>query len=440
MKTLLGFMNIASLIDNATKVVSPIGELSAMAHTFERELGYYSLPQHPGYDLVAFKNLDTTTGVTFTPESGMVEQTISVVKSLIVYATFNARPYDAVVFRETVLNQFSGLVSSFDISSTMVAGDDYSLPEWVEWTSTTYGIKAKIWLSDNSFREQYSYYTVVPILPLTPVDSFFNFYETVKTTLAARAATWKNTQLEAAQGNYPPSYTRFYTFNMVNLSNKTESYPVEFPVLIYGDRGDNLDAIKDAIVTSIMAATSHTRDEWETLFPDLFKRTEFLFFPRWDRVAMPNLTDTSEMYSPIIAIHDALTLVKAKINFYTQTHIQNNSYVMTMLYKSLTCLVVAGSNNIAGKTKPWEVLPKYMVVSTDSIDFGRMDPVTQEWVGLFNDLLLLCESATEYTSIPKAYRLITRGGIKFLQLTHHNVNYMVALKSNTDLLPATVNV
>lgn len=440
MKTLLAFMNIANLINNNANVVSPIGELSAMSYTFERELGYYSLPQHAGYDMIAFKNIDTDTGASFTLVTGLVEQCISMTKSLIVFATANARPYDVVFFRDSILNQYAGLVSSFDMSSTMVAGDDYSLPEWVEWTSSTYGVKVKLWLSDLSFRDQYPYNTVVPIFPLTPIDSFFNFYETVKTALTGRASTWKNTKLEAAQGEHPPTYTRFHTFNMVNLSNTNESYPVEFPVLIYGERGDNLDNIKDAIVAAIMAQTTHTRDEWEALFPDLFKRTEFLFFPRWDHVAMPNLTDSSVLYSPILNLYESITLLKSKIDFYTQTHIQNNTFAMTMLYKSLTCLVVAGSNNVSGKTTPYAVLPKYMVVNTDSIDFGRMATTTQEWIGAINDLLSLAETATVYTSIPKAYRLISRGGIQFLQLTHDGVNYMVALKANTDLLPATVNV
>lgn len=433
------FMNIAQLVSNNPGVVSPLGELSEQARTYVKERGEYSLALQPGYDLVTFKSMDTVTGAQFVLSTSQVTQIIEVIKDLQSYATTHSRPYSQTDFRDWVAAHFYGRIRDLEIS-TIINSDNYGLPEWVSWTSIEHGgVYVKIWLSDEAFRSQYDEYSISSILPLTNIDDFFAFFNTVKAKLNARSDNWLNEVIESTRGSSPETYTRFYKFNFVNTLNPTDTWPVEFPSLIYGMAGDNIDAIKDAIVEKIMSLTKHTRQEWEAIFPDLFKRTEFVLLPRWERIAIPNLTDLGAVFSPILKPAECVTFAKENVPFYTPSHVADNIYTTTLLYRSLACVIVAGETNIVGKKTLWQVIPDYIVVNTSSPDFARMSLKTQEWITMINDMVRYAETVTEFSSTPKAYRKIKRGNLLFLSGVYNNVNFLVAAKSNS-IYTTTVDV
>lgn len=434
-----GFMSIAQLVQNAPGKDATLGELSDWSETYVKEKGYYSLAAFPGYDLTVFKAQNTVSGARFELTNSQVTQAIELVRELQTYATTHPRPYDVSDFRNVVAARFYNRIEALELAP-IVDNGIYGLPEWVSWVSVEHGgVYVKLWLSDRAFRSQYDESIIESIMPLANMDDFFAFFNQVKTKLNARPSSWKNTVIEATRGDYPETYTRFYSFNFVNVYNPTDVWPVEFPALVYGEAGDNIDAIKDAIVEKILSQTKHTRQEWEQLFPDLFKRTEFVFFPQWSRIAIPNLSDRAALFSPILKPADALAFAKANTPFYAPAHVNENIYTLPLLYKSLAAIVVGGETNIDGKKTLYQVIPDYIVVNTASADFSRMDVKTQEWISMINEMLMYAETLTAFSDTPKRYRKITRNNILFLSGVYDNVNFLVAAKSNS-IYSNTVNV
>lgn len=423
-KILKGFVEIEALQSAVPNVVSPIGEMSTWAMTYTKDKNEFSDPSVAGYRLVSTSYVDNVTGPE-APTTAIVDQAIDVVRRVMVYATIHPMPYNLDDFHSTLIADLFNIASNLRFGPLRTNGH-IQIFDWVEWDSLTIpGTKVKIWLSDEAFASQYDLFEIVVVPPIANIDDFFLIPNTVRNKIAAVTPSQMMESIQDAKARNPETYIRSEVFKYTSPIISDPQTPTTWNVLIYGYQGDNIDSIKDAIIAFILANTTHTEDEWKVIFPEIFKRTEFVILPRWDLMSIPNMTVQAGMYRSILDPHEVVTYAKAQIDFYTQAWIDAHIEILPYDYKAIMLEAVTGSNNVVGVNSLNTVFPDYIPVSTTSPDFNRMSQATQEWMLILEQLLIVAENLDSYSTIPEHVRVLVRNGQKYVSSYYNNVNYLV---------------
>lgn len=426
-----GFMTVNALVNNVPGVVSVLGELSTFSRTFSKEKGDYLSETVPGYRLTTFNVKHQANGAEQQLSQAIAQQTIEVVASCVAYATSHIRPYDSLDFKNTILTNFFQRVTNLYMGEFRDNGTT-ALPEWLSWTSADNGNAiVKIWLADSAFQDQYDDYVIEVIPPIEPVDALFGDYNTALQTINSRTSSQLSDKIEAIKGVHPETFIRMHDFNFINKLNVSQKNKTTWAALIYGKVGDNIDSIKDAIVEYVLSNSTHSRAEWEVILPDVFKRTEFVLLPRWDLISIQNLGNLSSLYSSAINPIEAIAFAKAAVNAYPDEFIENNVTIFPYDYKALSVLAINGATNVEGSERLFELFPDYIPVPTTSADFNRMQVKTRDWLIFLQGLLMIAETATQFTSVPINARKQTRDGVLYVSGIFDNINYLVAAKSNS---------
>lgn len=425
-----GFVTINAYVNNTPGQISTLGELSTWSRTYSKEKGEYLSDAVPGFKLTTFKVADLSTGVQQVVPQSLVKQALEVVSSCINYATSHIRPYDSIDFKNTLLTNFFQKMGDLQVG-VFADNGAISLPEWLSWKSLDNNDTiVKIWLSDAAFQDQYDEYEIVVIPPVDNVDFMFSDYNVALSAIQARTMAQLSDKIQVIKGDNPETYLRLMDFDYVNRININQKNKSTWATLIYGKTGDNIDSIKDAIVEFILANSVHTKPEWEVVLPDVFKRTEFVLIPRWDKIAIPNLGDLANLYSSMMMPSECVSFAKSVIDFYDDAFIDNNVTVFPYDYKGLSVVAVNGNTNTVGFETLSGLYSDYIPVPSTSADFNRMQLRTRDWMIFVEKLLIIAETVTVYSSVPLFARKQYRNGIMFISGMHNNVNYLVAAKSN----------
>ena len=430
MQLIKGFVTINQFINNTPELVSPLGEISTWSMTYSKEIGTYQDNAILGYRLLTFKSVDSLSSIKLPVASSQATEILSVVKECVAYSGSHIQPHNPLDFKNNLMVAFYGLISDLNFGEFVSIGA-VALPAWVSWKSVVHdGNEIRIWLSDPAFADQYDEFEITVIPPLEPLDNFFGFYNTIVNTLSQQTIDQLSNKIQEFKDIHPETYLRMLTFNFTNRYNPVQKTPTTWAVLIYGKAGDYIDTIKDAIVEYILANSTHSREEWKSIFSDIFDRTEFFLLPRWDQVSIPNLTELSALYRTMLSPVECIEFTKNALPFLESTFIDNNINTMAYDYKAITIISVNGLTNVEGKRKLEEIFPDYLPVSSTTLDFNRMTVKTREWLLVVGEILILAETATELTSLPLKFRRIKRDNILFITFLYDNVNYLIATKSN----------
>jgi hypothetical protein len=287
-----------------------------------------------------------------------------------------------------------------------------------------------IWLSDAAFQSQYDQYSIVPVVPVDNLDDFFKAPATVVTELSSLTYSQIISRIKTAKGTNPESAIEVYEFDYINPQTGQVGAQTFWGTLVYGLAGDNIDAVKAALINYILANSSHTREEWTAILPSLFKTTEFLILPRWDKYAIPNLSIKAGLYSCIADPAETTTFAQAQVPFYDQAWIQSNINIVPYPYKNLSLTIINGPNNIDGAKKLTDLFPDYLCVGTSSTDFARMTMNTQQWATELERLLIAAETATKYSTLNSEFRKIWRNGKLYISMVYNNVDFLAAAYQN----------
>lgn len=425
MKTILAFLVKPSYVNNIVGEVSEFFELSPFALTFSKRKGEY---QTNGDTIHTFVTRDGESDYNLGVSE--LDEISSVVNWTLDYMTSHVFPFDIAELYNSVQAEMSGRVINLEFGSIHI-GESRTLPEWIEWDSLTHSdTKVRVWIRNEAFENQFTDYEIVTVPPIDNLDRFFGSYGTLATELKAITISHTTDRIQDYKEGQPESYTRIHTYNYINPQNPAQITPVNWGVLIYGKNGDNVDAIKDAIVSYVLQNSSHTLDEWKVIFPDLFKRTEFLMYPRWDKVAIPNLTDLAALYSPISDPRETYEFALAKWPGVASDWVRENLAVFPFDYKAIQVVILNGTTNLEGKKDIRTLFQDYIPVPTSSVDFNRMSIKTREWILMMVELIHLAETATEYSSIQNPIRRVYRDGLLYVSRMIDEVNYLVAVRAN----------
>lgn len=430
MYAIQGFVIKSNQVSNEAGVVADNFELSPYAKTYSREIGWYQHESYQGDTLSVFKAINTETGEPYVLSKDQVKEILGVTETVVAYMAVHTYPYLVPDLLSTVSAAFQGKIENFTIGALKV-GEAETMPDRLSWTSLSFpGTTVKIWLNNDAFENQYSDYEIVTVSPFDQLDDFYRPYGTTVSELSLLTIPMLMERVMRVRGGIPESTIRVYDFGFHNPNNRTQSTPSYWAVIVYGKNGDNIDAIKDVIIKTILENSEHTQAEWEVIFPDIFLRTEFLLYPRWDKVAIPNLTTLSSLYSSAVDPLETVMFAKQKWSTIPASWIEANLSIVPFDYKALTVEVLNGQKNVEGKTNWRAIFPDYIPISTSSLDFNRMTVKTREWLLIVQEMLVIAESMTEYTSIANPFRRVIRDNVLYVGTMVDNVNYLVAARAN----------
>lgn len=426
MYTLKGFFTYSSLINNARDQVNKFGELSVDSRTYAKDMTIYTDVTTPATTLFSFHSVREDSVVQV---PGIVSLTaLKVGQFLLQRAQAGNLGATPAQVRQLVTAEFEGLLSNFTIGELQYDQlHNLTLPEYVSYVDASEASQITIWLSDASFSNQYDEYEIEVIFPIAPLDDFFKDPLQVKILLDRFSVVDKLAEVQMQRGEYPYTFLQAMRYDYQNPISTIYKLPTYWIVVGYGRAGNNPDIIKQAIADKVLANSTHTRDEWITILPDLFLVTEWVITPFWMNYSVPDAELQAGVYSPTIDPRKALTTLKktTKGAGYSDAWITAQYELSSMVYKSLAFGIVGNPQNRDGVTQFSKQFPDYMLVTNESADVNRMSPRTIEFAAKLAQLTKIAESLTRYSNIPTGYARVVRGDLVYVSVFYDSVNYMM---------------
>ena len=431
------FVEIEAFILNGANQDALVGELSTQSKTYSRDIGIYTNPALPQYTLNAFTSAIVETGKIEVPNA--IRDRITEITDWI-YEAQNAvgSAFTREGFLTAFTNQFSTTLSSIDCGDMVLARAGVMWPEWVGYSigglaSNHVAVSNKVmcWYADDSFQRQFQGFSHTVVPPLVNIDSFFSGRNAVKLAIDAMSQVQVMARVQNAKNGDPESIISAESYDYVNPANSADRIPTNWYLLIYGKAGNDEDAIRQSVRDYISANSTRTESEWRAIFPDIYKTTEFVIFPRWKNWAVEDRVQQSGVYSPIVKLKKELDYVAARFPAYTNLHIQNNTAVIPTHYKSLAAVVLGSPDNRNGKSSIEQEFPDLINTPTSDIMFALQAPKTREWVLLLQRMLMEAEKATLYSDLPNDMRKVTRLGVIYVVAKYDNVTYLVSTRLTT---------
>lgn len=433
MYQLKGFSSVETLVSNVDGVVAPIGELSTYSSTFSKEKKIYPSDLNPYVTLYTFSSISSMSG-----DIAPVPEIVTLTQTILNWIYTRQMASSVVETKQQFLNalstNFINECNGFVCGELINASNGKQFPEWISWATRGYVVEdniTTIWLSDQSFRQKYDNYEIVVVPPISNLDLFFTSASNVQSLVSSVTHVDRFNSIQAARGDYPETVLVGVSFNWVDPLNSTNLINTNWSILVYGPNGNDNDIVREAIAVYILENSTHTEAEWRAIFPDIFRRTEFLFFPRWHNYAIPNLILQSGIYSPVVYANKEITYLKSILVDYTTNFVDAHASVMPHPYKCLALDVIGGYENREGLYDITQVYPDILNVSNTSVDYNRMTADTQGLLNLLTEMILIAESLTYYSDIPVGYRKVERYGIMFITTRYMNIELLVSSKLTT---------
>jgi hypothetical protein len=434
---LKGFINNATFTNNSVAGgVAQIGELSQLSLTYSQDIGWYKSSLTEDCTLVSFKS---ASGDTFTQlTSNISDHVLTIAQGIFTYANTNGQIFSDTLL-QWLLTTYGSVANTFTCGNIITDGTNY-MPEWVAWSNTSIpaiqgsgGNAIKIWFVDASFQTEYDEYTIVVIPPIANLATFFQPASILQTALNAVLPADLFATIQAAKNGYPETILRCDTFNYIDPNNANTSIPTNWYTLIYGNAGNNVDAVGQAIINYILANSNQNQAAWTTIIPSLFLRTEFVILPLWTQYAIPNSNLQNGIYSPIANSAATLELLEQVDSGYATQHISANMTIMSHPYKSLAIASIGSPANKNSWFQLQQVFPDFLnILSTDN-DFERMTQSTQGFANMLAQMLITAESMTAGSILPSGMTKMTRASILYLVQNYEGIYYLVAAKTNFPL-------
>lgn len=430
MYTLHAFASRDEFIDNGTLKISPIGELSTEAETYALDKGIHTLPNIPSTTLFSFKsvrdNTDTDVPVPVLQNSIELSQWIF---NKCLDLTFIG---NVNVVNQAIQAEFKTRLDRIKIGRMVSDGKNRYIPEFIEFSIKGFSEdnRIKIWFADASFRQQYPYHDIIVIPVIDNLDDFFGDVDAVLGIQVDQLLPKIHDKANHLKGKSP--YTKILTFNYdwYNPSNTEQRKVFPWTVLIYGGINSNLDLIKDAIVKHVLANSTHDRNRWEKIFPDLFVPSEYIIAPHWTAYSVPNKSIVAGMFSPTVKYAEVSDFIRPLFGNYTQEHLNANLEITSSLYKSLALFICGHPQNRLAPISFYQKWPEYALMRSVSDDFNRFSVNTQLFVKSLTELLKWADESTPDTELPEHMTRMKRGDIYYVAITIDRVQYIAVMRWN----------
>lgn len=437
MNILKGFVRNSTMTDNTPGVVPLFGELSARALTYAKEKGYYVKAGLTDLEFVAFTTKDNLGApmVANIYSSNFVLELADYLYTRYAAATIGSSIPTLIGEIQAEFNV--GSVTLTDIVINSLISDPGTptkrLPDVVQLTFTNTDPGAgefaiSVWFSDTQFQSQYDDFEITVIPPFAVIDNFDDTNANVGIALASVTHANVISRINAARDIYSETMVSSVNYQWHELGGAGLRTTTWY-VLIYGQNGNNPEAIRQAIKAYMSDSENTALDtsDWALMFPQVFDSSEYYLVPQWDNiiVAIPSI-----IYSPVIKPATAIENTQDNVAFTSGVSAwwEENVCSTSVLYQDLAVTIIGAVTNTTTNDYDFSLrFPDYMNIPDTHPDFGKMAPVTQ---GLVAFMQTLCETAEKITPtsslslIPSGYARINRGGKTYIGGTYDGTLWM----------------
>lgn len=431
---LKGFVGIESLISNQEGVVAPIGEISTKSLTYAKDVGLYNSDPHPHLTYYSFHAKDGA-GAKVAIPAIMQGHIFAMAEWINTTQRINGAAQTREDFLAELVQQWSSTSTGLNCGEMVQIDVGFFFPEWVSFQKTDLlpeaGIEENLttlWFADAAFQSQYDDYEITVVPPVANLAVFFSGKAQVVAALAAQGTGATIARIQVAKDGKPETILTGENFDWVDPATQTRT-PTNWSLLIYGAAGDDLDAIRQAIRDYIAANSDRTEDEWKAIFPDIYKNTEFVIFPRWKAWAIPDRALYEGTHSPIVNLKRELDYLKATLPTFAASWIDAHGTAIPCNYKSLTLLLTSSPDNRIGLTDIDNLYPDIINVPTSDTLWEAMSADTRAWIEGIQQMVMTAEDMGPYTDLPTGLRRTTRGAIIYVTKRFNDVNFLVASKA-----------
>lgn len=417
---------------NTPGIINFFGELSTQSLTYTKEKGIYKNAAISSAGFITFLCEDD--GVAKELPENLSNQVI-LVCSYVFNKIINTRNTGYLMGQ--LLQELSSefITQSKNFTGGLIESEDgYYSPDWIEWRDKDYNHLFKIWFTDRSFRNQYDEYELNFTPPLTNLDSFFAGGVAVENLLKDVTPFNIVNNMQVAKGDNPETFIKLETYEYHDPFDQDRVIPTHWGILGYGIAANNIDVIREELIKYILANSNKTREDWALILPDLFKRTEFILLPLWNKYAIEPRTTTPGIYSPIADIKESTTLLKTILPEYSTYQIDQYASLIGFPYKSVAIISVGNEDNRSNKFRLTDYFPDYIAVPSTSLDFNRMSEKTKNWALMIHELIMYADEISPTSSIPLTISKIERDGVVYLSRMVDNIQYLVVVRYSLESL------
>ena len=453
--SLKGFVSYGALTNNDSGVISPIGELSLRSSTYAKDRALYvgttDTSPATSAELTVFssQSIEDDPVSVPAPVAAFLVEVSQWVYQMAVDGVFLSSTDS---FRDAFTAQFTDETKSL-VVGMMVTNGTIWMPSSITFflqSDEIFGgsipvgmeeVRIRLWFSDTHFRQSFDEYDIAFIGPVETLDDLFGYPLAVVNLLSQRTPPELTMKIAEVAGNSPYTVVNSYNFKYYHLGDATTQTPAYWTAVIWSEFGNNLDTLKIDLADWILGQSTHTREEWIEIFPDIFATTEFIITPFWNQYAIPNLTLDHAMYSPTVKVDDAAEFMQATAagTGYTEEFVDDHMTFLSIAYKSIAAIACGGPENREEKYYLYNWIPDYLDVPTSSIDFDRMSAETRFWAMKIFAMLQVAENMTELTDIPSGmYRVrrLNRDGeeILYVGASIFDVQYLITSKKSLNTM------
>lgn len=441
--SLKGFINFPILTNNEVGVVSSLGELSKDSLTYSKETGIYSNNLYSETVLYTFESKLAGVGNIPVPDAVVLASLKlgAVIGELSSSGTINEHGSSCLhTIEQAFITEFDNVLigEMIPLLVSAVEGEEPGflwMPEWVQYKLKEQTVTVKLWLSDNSFSEQYSGYEYEFISPIPNLNDFFKPMNQVLTTINNVTLAETVNNIEVARGGYPYTSIKTISRQWKDPENPINTIPTQWTTLVYGRAGTDPDKIRVELIKWILENSDHPENEWAVIFPELFKPNEFTLIPLFNQFAITNETIQDGITSPVISLTDALeaaTLLCSGTG-YAADVLLKNTCVSTTPYRSLAFLIVGSEDNIDGLSDFRDLFPEYVGLSPISADFARLSIRTQEWIHILISLIEAARTMTSISIVPVNIFRVIRDDIVYAMAEYEEFQYLMATQTSVNV-------
>lgn len=428
MYTLQSFVTLDREVDNVPNSIAPFGELSTKARTYALDITEHRDDAIADLALNIFSSRQDDTTVAIRPT--VLESMFTLVDYVHTRGQTGMNTGESENLLANIENDFPGVFASVVVGD-MVSNGTYWMPSFI--IATVLGqqedTRIRIFFSNDAFLQRYDQSYIQPIHPVDNLDD-------LHTSIANIKLLTKNLDIPTffdrvnEHVDLPDTLTRAFQFAVVNPSNPDEKVVLPWAVAIYGQAGNNIDAIYAELRKDILENSSYPVEDWEERIPDLFKTVEFTIVPFWDQYSVPNQAVDGALYSPMVPLNDAVATLDIHMPLYPSEHVQTNAEVSWYMFKSIAFGICGGPENRNEVYDLRTVHADYAAISTVSNDFNRLTPETRGLIMRLAEQLSLAETVGEFTVLPDLYNKTWRGNRLYVTSTYMNVQYYVLAKNS----------
>jgi hypothetical protein len=436
MYSLKGFMLVQPFSNNVPGQLSPIGEISNYSKTFSRDVGHYSMTEYPAVDFLAFSsvNVTETTKTPTVADNDQISKLLEIGQWMFSQSAGGLFDANAGGVVTALLSEFSSDIEELQVGQMVQGPGNSWLPSWISYSfrHSAEENRIRVWFADDAFRRQYDEYHITIVPPIEDIDLLLGMPVVVKAHLDAVSPTERQRRIETAKDSHPDTLTRIESFPWNNPIDPNITLNPLWGIVIYGPAGNNIDNIRLALSTFILANSNRPRSDWESFIPDLFVSTEFIIVPMWDNYSIPNQTHVTGLYSPTVKTKELVDKLSLVAPDYPVPHIQDNIATSVTTYKSISFMSVGSPNNRDGITDFKGRFPDYTIIPSTSVEYSRMSPATQNFILLLNRMIQTAENMSEFSDIPVDMSRLIRDGVLFVTASFDDIQYLILSRKSYD--------